>query len=91
MSSEATLHPWLSQFPAQAQPLVRAWFAYAAGQGAQTPEALLNAVERLVNNKLAWSTTTTTRELCSTTLLALRHQRAGARAYAGTLLKPARF
>jgi hypothetical protein len=80
------VHPWLSQFPAEAQPLITAWFASAASQGPQTPDALLARVTRLVNNKLDWSTTTTTRELCSLTLLALTHQRAAALTYATTFL-----
>ena len=86
MTPDTPLHPWLSQFSAQAQPLVTAWFHYAAGQDPKTPDALLTIVERLVNNKLDWSTTTTTRQVCSTMLLALCHQRTGARAYAAMLL-----
>ena len=81
-----TLDPWLAHFPPQAQPLVRAWFAYAAGQGPQTADALLAMVERVVSHKLDWSTTPGTRHTCETTLLALCHQRAGARAYACTFL-----
>jgi hypothetical protein len=84
----ARLDPWLSHFPALAQPLVTAWFAYAASQGAQTPDALLTIVERVVSHKLDWSTTLQTRHTCQMTLLALCHQRAGARAYAATLLPP---
>ena len=56
------------------------------GQGAQTPDALLAIVTRLVNHKLDWSTTPQTRQLCSTTLLALAHRRADALDYAQTLL-----
>jgi hypothetical protein len=81
-----TLDPWLAQFPPQAQPLVSAWFHYGRTQGAATPEALVQIVERVIHRKLDWSITPQTRELCSTTLLALCHQRAGARAYAQTLL-----
>ena len=78
--------PWLSQFPPEARPLISAWFHYGAGQGAQTPDALLAVVTRLVHNKLDWSTTPATRQVCSTMLLALCHQRAGALAYAATCL-----
>jgi hypothetical protein len=80
------LDPWLAHFPATSQPLVTAWFAHAASQRPQTPDALLTIVERVVSHKLDWSTTPATRQLCCTTLLALCHQRAGARAYAGTFL-----
>lgn len=83
-----TVHPWLAQFDHQAQPLITAWFAAAAGQGAQHPEAVLASVTRLLTAKLDWSTTTTTREACHRVLLALLHQRAGARAYAATFLAP---
>jgi hypothetical protein len=84
-----TVHPWLAQFPAPAQPLVQAWFAYAVSQGAQTPDGLLEIVERIVSRKMDWSTTPETRQVCSMVLLALCHQRAGARAYAATCLASA--
>jgi hypothetical protein len=86
METVTTLDPWLAQFPPEMQPLVTAWFAYAAGQGAQTPDALLAIVERMVSHKLDWSTTPETREACNRTVLALCHQRAGARGYACTFL-----
>ena len=85
-TATATLDPWLAQFPEASQPLIIAWFAYAASQGAQTPEALLAIVERLVSHKLDGSTTPQTRQMCRTTLLARRYQRAAARAYACTFL-----
>ena len=81
-----TLDPWLAQFPAEAQPLIVAWFHYAATQRPPTPDALLAVVTRLVNNKLDWSTTPETRQVCSTVLLALCHQRSQARTYAASVL-----
>jgi hypothetical protein len=81
------LDPWLRQFSPQAQPLVTAWFGYAVTQGAQSPEGVLEIVARVCGRKLEWSTTPATRELCSTLLLALCHQRAKARAYAASLLQ----
>ena len=81
-----TLDPWLSQFPAPAQPLVLAWFGYAASQRPQTPDGLLTIVERLVSRKLEWSIEPSTRQVCSRVLLALCHQRSAALAYATTLL-----
>lgn len=86
MPEPQTVHPWLAQFPPEAQVLVIAWFHYAMSQRPQTPDGLLAIVERLIGHKLDWSTTTTTREACHRTLLALTHQRAGARSYAATLL-----
>ena len=86
MTPDVTLDPWLAQFPTQAQPLVIAWFAYAASQRPQTPDGLLAIVERVVSRKLDWSPTPETRQVCRTTLLALCHQRAGAWGYAGTFL-----
>jgi hypothetical protein len=86
MTPDTALHPWLQQFPAEAQPLIVAWFAYAAGHRPATPEGLLQVVERLVGHKLDWSTTPVSREACTRALLALRHQRPGALAYAQTFL-----
>jgi hypothetical protein len=82
----ATLDLWLGQFPAQVQPLIVAWFAYAAGQGAPNAEALLQIVERVVGHKLDWSVPPPTRQLCRVVLLALCHQRGAARAFACTFL-----
>jgi hypothetical protein len=86
MAETPILDPWLSQFPEPVQPLVTAWFGYAANQQPASPDALLEVVTRVVSHKLDWSTTPQTRQLCRTTLLALCHQRAGARAYACTVL-----
>jgi hypothetical protein len=58
MEPEMTRDPWLRQFPEQAQPLVIAWFCYAAGQGAQSPEAVLEVVARLTRHKLDWAART---------------------------------
>ena len=87
MEPMTTPDPWVTQFAAEAQPLIVAWFSYAASQRPQTPEALLAIVERLISNKLDWSTPPETRQVCTLTLLALRHQRAGARSYAASVLK----
>ena len=81
-----TLDPWLRQFPPEAQPLIIAWFHYAAGQSPTTPDALLQIVQRLAHGKLDWSTTPQTREVCNRVLLALSYQRAAARHYAKTCL-----
>ena len=81
-----TVTTWLSQFPPEAQPLITAWFAYAVSQRPQSPEAVLVVVARLCAHKMDWSTTPPSREACHLTLLALCHQRAGALAYAASLL-----
>jgi hypothetical protein len=81
-----TLDPWLAHFPEASRVLVAAWFAYAAGQGAQTPEELLAVVTRLVSAKLDWSVVPETRQTCSTTLLALVHRRREALDYARAVL-----
>jgi hypothetical protein len=88
METDVTPDAWLSQFQAEVQPLIVAWFAYGASQRPQTPDGLLKVVERVCRRKMEWSIEPRTRELCSALLLALCHQRAGAWAYAATLLAP---
>ena len=81
-----TVHPWLAQFPLAGRHYVIAWFAYARSQGAQTPEAVLQIVERVCSRKMEWSMSASTEALCRGVLLALVHQRPQALAYAQTLL-----
>ena len=77
---------WLAHFPTASQPYVRAWFGYAVSQQAQTPEAVLEIVQRVCSRKLEWSMTASTEQLCQGVLLALVHQRREALAYAASLL-----
>jgi hypothetical protein len=81
------LHAFVAQFPATSQHLVRAWFAAAAAQHPASPEALLSTVERVIGHKFDWATGWGSRQACSVCLLALRHQREAALAYAQTLLQ----
>jgi hypothetical protein len=78
---------WLATFPETTHASVRSWFAYAISSGAQSPEAIIMVVERLVGKKLDWATTTETRVLCHTTLQACRCNRAAALAYAAKVLQ----
>jgi hypothetical protein len=89
MSDTLTLHPWVGSFPAASRPYITAWFGYALSQGCRTPEGILEIVERTCHRKLAWSMSASTEQLCRGVLLALVHQRAGALAYAQTLLEQA--
>jgi hypothetical protein len=81
------VHPWLKPFPAHQRPLVAAWFGYAVSQGARQPGAVVALVSRLVADKLAWSVSSTSTELCETTLASLAHRRTEALQYAQTLLE----
>lgn len=80
------LHPWLQAFLPHHRPVVRAWFGYAVSQGAKTPEAIVQVVQRLVSTKLEFSVSPTTTTLCEITLASLAHRRGEALAYAQTLL-----
>lgn len=82
------VHPWLAQFPTAGRHYIVAWFGYARSQGAQTPEAVLQIVERVCARKLEWSMSASTETLCRGVLLALVHQRPLAEAYAQTFLTP---
>lgn len=65
------LDPWLSQFPPQDRPMIRAWFGYAVSQGSRRPEVVVEMVGRLISSKLAWSVSPTSITLCEATLAAL--------------------
>jgi hypothetical protein len=81
-----TVHPWLAPFPAAGRHYITAWFGYAISQGAKSPEAVLQIVERVCSRKLEWSMSRSTEDLCRGVLLALVHQRPQALSYAATLL-----
>ena len=82
------VHPWLAQFTQARRAYVVAWFGYAVSQHAETPEAVLQVVQRVCARKLEWSMSASTTQLCQGVLLALVHQRPGALAYAQTFLNP---
>jgi hypothetical protein len=86
MPDTLTVHPWLAQFPIAGRHYITAWFSYSVSQGAKTPEAVLQIVERVCSRKLVWSMSRSTEALCQGVLLALTHQRPGALSYAATLL-----
>jgi hypothetical protein len=76
---------WLAQFgPRQA--IVRAWFAACRLPG-QTPEDLLHRLAETVSRRLDWAPAKDTEDLCQAVLLALVHQRPGARQCAARLLE----
>jgi hypothetical protein len=78
---------WLRLFPDRDHYWLTAWFAYAIGQGARTPEGVLKIVQRVVERKLAWATSQTSETLCRATLLALVMHRQSALDYAKGLLE----
>jgi hypothetical protein len=88
MEPSTTAVDWLAQFPPQAQPLIAAWFRLALRQHPASPEALLACVETIIGTKYDWVTRWGSRQACTLTLLALKHQRPLALAYAATLLTP---
>jgi hypothetical protein len=81
------VHAWLRLFPDRDHYWLTAWFDYAIGQGARTPDGVLEIVQRVVDRKLAWTTSQTSETLCRATLLALVIHRQSALDYAKGLLE----
>jgi hypothetical protein len=77
---------WLATFPATHHGTLEGWFRHAIRQGAQNPDQVIITVTVLIGHKLDWSVEPSSRQLCTTTLEALRCNRAGALAYATSLL-----
>jgi hypothetical protein len=76
---------WLAQFgPKQA--IVRAWCSALRVPG-QSAEDLLHRLAETVARRLDWAPAKDTQQLCEAVLLALVHQRPGARAFAQSLLE----
>ena len=61
------VHPWLAQFPAHRQPIVRSWFAAVRLPG-QSAEDLLHRVAETVSRRLDWQPVARdTQQLCEQT------------------------
>jgi hypothetical protein len=75
---------WLAQFGPK-QSIVHAWCSAVRVPG-QSPEDLLHRLAETVARRLDWAPAKDTQQLCEQVLLALVHQRPGARQFAQTLL-----
>jgi hypothetical protein len=77
---------WLQQFPRHQQAIITAWFSAVRVPG-QTPDDLLHRASEVIARRLDWAPARDTAELCQAVLLALLHQRPGARQFAQSLLE----
>lgn len=78
---------WLSHYPVRHHAMIHGWFAHAVRQGAGTPSEVLHKVTVLLGQKLAWSVTPSSRNLCANVLEGLRCNRPGALAFASGIMQ----
>jgi hypothetical protein len=77
---------WLERFPANRRSAIANWHHYAVRAGAHTPESVLLQVQQTIYRRLQWTRDPATGAHLSAVVEALTADRAGALAYAQSVI-----
>src|SRR5712691_9319554 len=77
---------WLEHFPANRRSALANWFHYAVRGGSRTPAAVVHQVQQTVQRRLQWASAHTVDAHLCAVLEVLQTDRAGAVAYAESVL-----
>jgi hypothetical protein len=77
---------WLERFPSARRSAIANWYHYAVRNGASTPVAVAHQVRQTVQRRLQWTSAPTETAYLQAVLDALQTDRAGALAYAQSVI-----